>query len=118
MARPADQNPATLTLENAILDAVKGAAAPLKAAQILKLVKPSAGRDATPKNAAAPLDTLMSSGLLRRIGAGAANGSANTSAPFSAVSTHLNKCTAGGPPSPATNKSGYVPPNGRACPSS
>ncbi len=61
-----------MTLENAILDAVKSTAAPLKAAQILKLVKPSAGRAATPKNVAAALEALVSSGLLSRIGAGAA----------------------------------------------
>ena len=61
-----------MTLENAILDAVKGAAAPLKAAQIIKLVKPSTGRAATPKNVVAALEALVSSGLLSRIGAGAA----------------------------------------------
>jgi len=61
-----------MTLEDAILDALKSAAAPLKAAQIIKLVKPGIGRAATPKNVAAVLEALVTSGSLNRIAAGAA----------------------------------------------
>jgi hypothetical protein len=60
-----------MTLETTLLDALQSAAAPLKAAQITKLVKPVIGPAATPKNVAAALETLVSSGSLNRIGSGA-----------------------------------------------
>jgi|UniRef100_UPI00378336B3 hypothetical protein len=60
-----------MTLETTLLDALQSAAAPLKAAQITKLVKPAIGRAATPKNVTAALDALVSTGSLNRIGSGA-----------------------------------------------
>ena len=61
-----------MTLEDAILDALKSAPAPLKAAQIAKLVKPNAGRAATPKNVAVALEALVTTGALNRIAADSA----------------------------------------------
>lgn len=62
-----------MTLETTLLNALQSAAAPLKAAQLTKLVKPGIGRAATPKNVAAALEALVSSCSLTRIGSGAAS---------------------------------------------
>ncbi len=59
-----------MTLDHAILDALSHSELPLKAAEIVKLVKPTVGRTATPKAVAAALETLSASGALNCIVAG------------------------------------------------
>lgn len=62
-----------MTLENAIQNALSQTGLPLKASEITKLVKPLAGRAATPKAVAAALESLVASGTLNRFAAGAGN---------------------------------------------
>jgi len=59
-----------MNLDDLILQTVTHAEVPLKAAQIVKLVKPQAGRLATPKVVAAALDALTKEGRLNRITVG------------------------------------------------
>jgi len=59
-----------MNFDDLILQAVTDAGLPLKAAQVTKLVKPQAGRVATPKTVAAALDALAAAGRLNRIAAG------------------------------------------------
>jgi len=59
-----------MTLEQAILDALSRSELPLKAGDVTKLVKPTAGRTATPKAVAAVLESLTAAGTLNRIVAG------------------------------------------------
>lgn len=59
-----------MTLEYAIQEALSRSELPLKAAEILKLVKPAVGRAATPKAVSAVLEALSSSGALNSIAAG------------------------------------------------
>jgi hypothetical protein len=59
-----------MNLVDLILEAASRSELPLKAAQLVKLVKPQAGRAATPKTVAATLDGLVSSGRLNRLMAG------------------------------------------------
>ena len=59
-----------MTLEHAIQDALSHSELPLKAAEIVRLVKPAVGRAATPKAVAAALETLLASGALNCIAAG------------------------------------------------
>lgn len=61
-----------MTLELAIQDALSRRTLPLKTAEIVKLVKPMAGRAATPKAVAAASEALSASGVLHRIAAGPA----------------------------------------------
>ncbi len=56
-----------MNLDDLILQAVAGTEMPLKAAQITKLVKPQAGRMASPKAVTAALDALATVGRLNRI---------------------------------------------------
>lgn len=56
-----------MNLDDLILQAVTNAETPLKATQITKLVKPQAGRLATPKVVATALDALTLAGRLNRI---------------------------------------------------
>lgn len=56
-----------MTLEQAILDVLGKATLPLKASEITKLVKPLAGRAATPKTVAAALAALVASAALNGI---------------------------------------------------
>ncbi|MDB6003084.1 MAG: hypothetical protein JWR15_71 [Prosthecobacter sp.] len=56
-----------MTLEHAINDALSRSELPLKAADIVKLIKPAVGRAATPKAVAATLESLTSAGTLHRI---------------------------------------------------
>lgn len=62
-----------MTLEHAIQEALSQAVLPLKASDITKLVKPMAGRAATPKAVSAVLESLAATGALNRIAAGASN---------------------------------------------
>jgi hypothetical protein len=59
-----------MTLEHAIQEALSRSELPLKAAEIVKLVKPAVGRAATPKAVAAVLEALSASGALNCIAAG------------------------------------------------
>ncbi|WP_395749138.1 hypothetical protein [Prosthecobacter sp.] len=59
-----------MTLEYAIQDALGRSTRPLKAAEIARLIKPSAGRAATPKAVLAALESLASAGVLHQISAG------------------------------------------------
>lgn len=59
-----------MTLEHAIQEALSRSELPLKAAEIVKLVKPAVGRAATPKAVAAALEAMSSAGPLNRIVAG------------------------------------------------
>lgn len=59
-----------MTLEHAIQDALSRSELPLKAAEIAKLAKPTAGKAATPKAVAAALEGLAAAGTLNRIVAG------------------------------------------------
>lgn len=59
-----------MTLEHAIQDALSRSALPLKAAEIVKLVKPALGRAAAPKAVAAALESLTAAGVLNHIAAG------------------------------------------------
>lgn len=59
-----------MTLEHAIREALSRSELPLKAAEIVKLVKPAVGREATSKAVAAVLAALSSSGALNSIAAG------------------------------------------------
>lgn len=61
-----------MNLADLILEALKPSALPLKTAQITKLVKPQAGKMATPKAMATALDTLVAEGRVQRIMAGKA----------------------------------------------
>lgn len=61
-----------MTLEDAILEAVRHAPLPLKAAEVTKLAKAIVGKLATPKAVAAMLATLAEAGSLQRIAAGKA----------------------------------------------
>lgn len=60
----------SMNLEELILDALQQSATPLKAPQITKIVKPQAGRTATPKAMKAALAALEASDRLRVIMAG------------------------------------------------
>lgn len=60
------------TLEDAILEVVRHASAPLKAGDIARQAKPLVGRLATPKAVAAMLAQLAGAGALRQIPAGKA----------------------------------------------
>ncbi len=59
-----------MILEHAIQEALRHSELPLKAAEIVKLVKPTGGRAATPKAVAATLEAMSSAGPLNRIVAG------------------------------------------------
>jgi hypothetical protein len=59
-----------MNLDDLILQAVTSAEMPLKAAQVVKLVKPQAGRAATPKVVTTALDALAAAGRLNRLPAG------------------------------------------------
>jgi hypothetical protein len=59
-----------MTLEQAILDSLSRSELPLKAGDVVKLVKSTVGRTATPKAVAAALEALTASGTLNRIVAG------------------------------------------------
>lgn len=59
-----------MNLDDLILQAVTNAEMPLKAAQVAKLIKPQAGRVATPKVVTTALDALAAAGRLNRITAG------------------------------------------------
>lgn len=59
-----------MTLEHAIQEALSRSELPLKAAEIVKLVKPAVGRAATPKVVSAVLEALSASGALNCIAAG------------------------------------------------
>ncbi len=59
-----------MTLEPAILDAVRRSELPLKPAEIVKRVKPTVGRAATPKAVVAALESLAAAGVVNRIAAG------------------------------------------------
>lgn len=61
-----------MTLEDAILEVLRSAPLPLKAAEITKRAKPLAGKLAAPKTVAALLATMSEAGSLRRIAAGTA----------------------------------------------
>ncbi len=59
-----------MTLEHAIQEALSLSDLPLKAADIVKLIKPAVGRAATPKAVASMLESLSATGTLNRITAG------------------------------------------------
>lgn len=59
-----------MTLEHAIQEALSRSELPLKAAEIIKLVKLAVGRAATPKAVSAVLESLSSAGALNSIAAG------------------------------------------------
>lgn len=61
-----------MNLEAIILETLQQPAPPLKAAEIVKRIKPQAGRDATPKAVTATLEMLAGAGRLHRINAGKA----------------------------------------------
>ena len=59
-----------MTLEQAILDSLSRSELPLKAGDVVKLVKSTVGRTAMPKAVAAALESLTAAGTLNRIVAG------------------------------------------------
>lgn len=61
-----------MNLEAVILEALKQAALPQKAASVVRLVKPQAGGVATTKSVTAALESLVASGVVQRIPAGSA----------------------------------------------
>ena len=59
-----------MTLEQAILDVLSRCELPLKAGDVVKLIKPTVGSAATPKAVTAALEALTAAGTLNRIVAG------------------------------------------------
>ena len=59
-----------MTLEYAIQEALSRSELPLKAAEIVKLIKPAVGRAATPKAVSAVIESLSSAGALNSIAEG------------------------------------------------